>query len=514
MKRMMNRKKISKPSLPHIDRILNTRNAIVVEWDQESLAAVEVADRNNGAEVIRFTVRAFPAGGMNAAWLRAIWQQEHFSERRVICCLPAALVEYKLLVMPALPTAQLEEAVKIEINNGDSSNSTGLVKIIDWRKRDQMVLVNVALVKLESLANDFQVIKQAGLELEWTGVRYQGLRNFINFNRNFLDETTAGTIYLDIGKDATELGIVKNEILVYRRELDWGCSALLNEPKPLETDSVGSSSQGNNSQATLSLGVTDLIEEVRLSLAAFKADAKDEIPSKLEVFGKIEAAPMIRDSLFQEMGLHLYTSEKTKLGGVITHKHTPRLAPLLGLALDHIKVMPPEATRIYTPEQDRARWNREKVLLGIGAVITFSFVLIGLIMMFQASSIRNRQLEEWLQHHSASLNELRRSERQIIGNSKQIQQLDFWLAKQNQELEFLLLLQNNLPDGTQITDLTIENGIVKDLSGVTPSVSLLLNKFRTVPGLRNLKVKGTIASSPAGEVFQMEGMILDKEQAK
>jgi len=499
---MMNLKKMNKLSLSRIGGIFHSRNAVALDWDHQSLAAVEVADRNNGAEIIHFTIRAFPADGMNAAWLKAIWQQEHFSEHRVICCLPPALVEYKSLVMPDLPLAQLEEAVKIEMDSGSSGHSTSLVKIIDWQKQYQMLLVNIALVKLELLAKEFQVLKQAGLEIEWTGFRYQGLQNFINFNRNFWDDTTTSTIYLDIDKDATELGIVKNEVMVYRREIGWGCSALLNNLR------------GNNSQAIISSEITDLIEEVRLSLAAYKADTKDEIPLKIEAFGKIEAAPTIRDSLLQELGLHLYTSEKTKLSGMITHKHTPRLAPLLGLALDHIKILPPKAVRLYTPEQDRSRWNREKLLLGIAVIITCSFALVGLVMIFQASSIRNQQAEVWLQHQSASLSELRRSEHQIIQNTKQIQQLDLWLAKQNQELEFLLLLQNNLPDGTQITDLTIENGIVKDLSGVTPSVSLLLNRFKTVPGLRNLAVKGTIASIPAGEAFQMEGMISDKERAK
>ena len=109
------------------------------------------------------------------------------------------------------------------------------------------------------------------------------------------------------------------------------------------------------------------------------------------------------------------------------------------------------------------------------------------------------------------LNNLRLMERQTTQNTNQIKQLQGWLGKQNQELEFLLLLKNNLPDGTQITNLTIENGMVKDLSGVTPSVSLLLNKIKTVPGLQDLKLKGTISSSLQGEIFQLEGALSGKE---
>jgi hypothetical protein len=480
--------------LPGFNNIAH--NTIVIELGQESLAMVEVANRNNGAELVRFAVRSFPVEGLNATWLKAIWHQEHFSQRRVVYCLPAGLVEYKSLVMPLLPFAQLEAAVKIEINSGNSNGGhlTKLVKIIDWQNQGQMLLVNVALIDQSLLNKDLQLLKEAGLEVAWSGLRYQGLRNFINFNSGFFEESSEGTIYLDFGDVKTEVGIIQNETLVYRRELALGSVDLCNEQDPD--------------------GVSDFLDELRLTFAAYQADTKHQAPLKLVAFGTTETIATVSLSLTQDMGLSWYTPEKTKLTGVITHKYTPRIAPLIGLALDDAGILRPEVVRIYTLEQDRAGVNREKFRIAIGMGIIVVFLFSGITLSLQASSIRDQQTSKWLSHNIALLTKLRQSERQTIRDDNQMKQLNKWLAGQNQELEFILLLKENLPDGTQITDLTIENGIVKDLSGVTPSASSLLNKLKAVPGLQNLKLKGTISASLAGEIFQLEGAIYDKEPSK
>jgi hypothetical protein len=483
-----------------IPKLNNSRtNAVVAELGRESLAVVEVANRSNGIELVRFTVRPLPPEGMNPAWLRAIWRQEHFSQQRAVFCLPAALVKYKSLLMPFLPPAQLEAAVKLELESGNGSHQPGqgaawIIKLIDWQKQDRMLLANAALIEKEPLTKALQVFQEAGIAVEWSGLRYQGLRNFINFNGGFWDDSSEGAIYLDFGAERTELGIIRNEALVYRRELACGCSDLLNEQEP---DAVA-----------------DFIEELRLSLAAYQADSKKKLPSKLGVFGRTEAGASVSRQLDEELGLHCYTPEKTKLTGVITHRHTPRLAPLIGLALDKTAVSRPGAVHIHTPEQETARGNREKLVMATGVAMVIMLLLSGILLGLQASTVKNTQTGVWLEHHAALLAKLRRMERQTSGNANKIKQINDWLAGQNRELEFLLLLKNNLPDGAQITDLTIENGIIKDLSGVAPSASFLLNKFETVPGLQDLKLKGTITASLEGEIFQLEGEIGGKGPTK
>jgi hypothetical protein len=472
----------------------NGRNAILVDLNPETLTVVEVANQNSGAELVRYAVRLLPPDGINPTWLKAVWHQEHFSHHRVIFCLPAAFVKYKSLMMPFLPMAQLEEALKIELESGNDGYQNRLIKIINYQKQEPMVQVNVALVDQELLNKELLLLKQAGLEVEWSGLRYQGLQNFINFNSGFFEESSDGASYLDFCGEKTEFGIIKDEVIVYRRALSLGSQDLLN---------------AEDQQA-----IPDFLEEVRLSIAAYQADTKSNVPQKLGLFGKTEAAPKISQALTAELGLQLYIPEKTKLTGVITYRYTPGLAPLIGLALDKVGIVRQEALRIYTPEQDIARAYRENLLIAIGIGFVVIFVLSGIILAMQANFAKDAQTEGWLQHKSSLLIKLRRTEQQTTRNINQIKYMKDWLGRQNQELEFLLLLKEYLPEGTQITDLTIEDGIVKDLSGITPSASFLLNKIKAIPGLQNLKLKGTISTSLAGEIFQLEGMVSGKEPTK
>jgi hypothetical protein len=462
-------------------------SAIVVELNPETLTVVEVANRNNGAELVRFAVRTLPPDGINATWLKAIWHQEHFSHHRIIYCLPTVFVKYKSLLMPLLPPEQLEEAVKFEMENGNESHLSEIIKIIDWQKQDQMIVVNIALIERELLTKELHLFRQAGIEVDWSGLRYQGLLNFINFNVDFFEESSDGAVYLDFCGQQTEFGIIKDEVMVFRQDfLD---------------------DQDENA-------LPDFLEEVRLSIASYQAESKSKLPPKMGVFGKTDAVAKIGPAITDELKMRLYITEKTKLTGVITHKYTSGLAPLIGLALDKIGVLRPDVLRIYTPEQDNARTNRERLIIAIGIGFVLAFLLSGILLGMQANLTKDGQTNEWLYHKAALLAKLRRSEQQTVHNAMKIKQIDDWLSRQNQELEFLLLLKNNLPDGTQITDLTIEDGIVKDLSGVTPSVSFLLNKMKTISGLQNLKIKGTISTSLEGEIFQLEGTVSGKEPTK
>lgn len=469
-------------------------NAIVAGLGSETLTVVEVANQNSGAEMIRFSARSLPPDGLNAIWLKAIWHQEHFSRRRLIFCLPADWVSYKTLLMPELPLAQLEEAVKIELESENGPRQAGIVKIIEGRKQDAMLAVNVAIVEREQLSQTLQIFKQAGLEVEWSGLRFQGLRNFINFNAGFFEDSSEGVVYLDFGAAKTELGIVQDELVVYRRELSFGGLELLKDESGELTD--------------------DFLEELRLSLAAYQAGSKKKIPPKIGVYGGSAVIAKIGTKLRQELGLPSYVPERSKLSGVLTHKFTSGLAPLIGLALEKAGVMKQEAQRIYTPEQDNFRIKREQLMVGLCGGLSVFLLVCGIMLGLHANMVKQAQTNRWLNQHSAQLSNLRRLEQQTNRNTARIKQLNVWLAGQNRELEFLLLLANNLPEGTQISDLTIENGVVKDLSGLTPSASLMLNKFKNVAGLKELKLKGTITSSLQGEIFQLEGAVNKKEPPK
>ena len=115
---------------------------------------------------------------------------------------------------------------------------------------------------------------------------------------------------------------------------------------------------------------------------------------------------------------------------------------------------------------------------------------------------------------SEIITKLQREKSQTNANITRVRTLEDWLSASGNELEFLRLFKENLPEGTKITDITIEDGVVKDISGVTPSTSMMLNNLRKVKGLDQLKLKGTISITDSGEMFHLEGPIIRKEQSK
>ena len=468
-----------------------SKPVIVLELGKEVLTAVELRNRATGPELIRYTLRNVPQTEYNPGWLKAVWEQEHFSHNKIICVLPTSIVKFKSVIVPNLPDDQLEAAVQMELDNGTGRGE--IYKVINYQKQDQ-ILVKVVVLKNDQLKEHLNFLHEAGLEVLWSGLGSGGIQNFINFNSGYFDDPGEGATYLDLIEEQTEFGVINGAEIVYRRDFPSGAPDVGSE----ESEEF----------------MTDFLEEVRLSLASFKTVAEIPIPSKVWLFGKVEVISQMMVNLKEELRLNLYIPEKSKLTGVLTSQHTPELAPLIGLALDEIGLSRLEPLRIFSMEQATAIAKQQKMMFFAGLGLMGIILAAGLFLGMQAGLEKQAKINQWLAEQAGLISTLRRTEQITNQNLEQIRTMEAWLAIRGRELEFLLTLLENLPEGTKISDITLEDGVVKDLLGTTPQVSLLLNRIRQVPKLQNLTLKGTITSSTEGELFHLEGPITVKEPAK
>ncbi len=466
------------------------KEVIVVELTKEQLIAVEIVFRNTGPELIRYAIRNLPSEGINTAWLKAVWRQEHFSHNKIIFSLPASLIKYKSLKLPVLPMEELANLVQMELA-GTNNQKNEIYKIIGRQDREHKSQVTVAVISNQELTEYINFFRQAGFEVLWSGLRTRGIQNFINFNRGFFEEPGEELSYLDFNEEKTEFGVLRDKQVIYRRVLT--CTIPIS---------------GNPEDEDLA---ADFLEELRLSLAAYQADFKSSIPLKVGIFGMTDAAAGLSQELNEHFGLKFSILDKSKLAGVITHKQTSKLAVVIGLALDQFGIYQQGAIPIYSLEQEQVKSKRQKLLLAVGSGLAALLIISGIVLGMNARLEKENRVRQWLTAKEATLTRLHRIENETKLDLDKINLLEDWLLAQGQELDFLLILQKHLPEGTKITDLIIEDGKIKDLSGVTPSVSLLLNKIKAVPELASLKIKGTITASNEGELFQMEGLISGKE---
>lgn len=474
------------------------KTVIIVEVGERVFRAVEVANQNSGIELIRYAIRNLPPEGLNSEWLKKIWDQEHFSRNRVIYLLPPNLVNFKTVILPVLPAAQIEAAVNVELSNNSTRGM--ILSIIGYYLQNEMIHVKVALIKDELLTEQLRLLEQSGLKVEWSGVRVRGIENFINFNQGFFDEPDHDVAYLDLTEDLTEFGIFKEDEILYRRDF-----------VPGGQDLMAANADENNLDAAI---IADFLEELRLSIASYRVDFSGGIINKLWIFGYTENLVDLLVKLSSEMDLKAFIPTKSRLTGVLTDKNTPQIAPLVGLALEAIGYIQRDYGKIYTEGQRKAL-SKRKALWNVGKFVLVGLgIFIGLVLWMQASIERKSKVDQWLQGKAPRLIRLQYLERASKKAALQIKELEVWLGERDRELEFLKVLLNNLPSGTKVTDMTIEDGIIKDIAGVTPSVSLLLGRIRTVPELSGLKLKGTITTSNIGEIFHLEGKIVPEIKDK
>jgi hypothetical protein len=459
------------------------RKVVVIETAATTFTALEISGGAGSPEVRRLASERLPADGLTDAWLKQLWQQRQFSTTRVIWLAPEALVRYKTLTFMMLPEEQLAAAVQVELES--SGGEAPLWRIIGTQLQGDQVRVRVALIAADQLTQALVTLKQAGLEVLWSGFYWRGLQNFSFFHQDLWETATSRYAYLYLHEDQAEYGVVSETNLFYQRRIKLGNLVLTG--------------------AGADTAFTDLLEEVRLSVAAAKSGGQPTA-DRLWLFGAEEAVLVNVQKTLAKVGLQTVYPAKTHLAGV-TLPNIPRLAPLIGLALDELGWNTQKKLRLYTKEQQQRQITRGQINWVLKFAIAGGFLLLGGWLLAQAKLSERQKQQQWLLRQTDKLIRLQRAEAGARVNLSKIRSLERWSGQKGRELEFLRALQRCLAKDTLITDLTIEEGRVKNLAGLTPSVSLLLTKLEADanPVLNRLQLKGNIMKTESGyELFQLE----------
>jgi hypothetical protein len=457
---------------------------IIVTTDSRRLLAVEVGGAGNGFEVSRLAECPLLGGPITAEWLREVWQKNSFECKRIVCLLPPELMEFRIVRLPQLDPEQMESALRLEYETQNE-----LYVVISKQADAQGVEVKTAVTSDSKLQNYLNVFEAAGLQVLWSGLRCRGLHAFLNFNVAYL-ENVPTQVYLDSNEGRLEMGLIDDSQLLYRRNLGVGFHDL---------------------QQQTADALEDFLEEVRLFFAvALRQSVK--LPDKAWLFGDLRPELLPASALVDEFRIKLDYPQQSRLTGVLTGPATPRFAALLGLALDALNWDPHPEFRIQTKAQKQRRAGRDRWRNAARAGVMILLILGGLSLGLKAQALKEAKNLAWLERNSRRLTYLTRLTGETRRNLQAVRSLEGWLQNRGVKLEFLRVLQANLPEETTIADLYIEDGQLKNLSGVTSSVSELLHNFRRHPALKELKLKGAIVRDQDGrEQFQMEGAINVKE---
>ena len=468
------------------------KKVIVIEVQKQSVSAVELTSQTSGIEIVHYLWWKIPTTGFDYDEFRKVWLEAGFTAKKVISVLPNSLVKYRTITIPSLiPIKQLDAAIRLEL---ETEYGEGIIyKIRKIQEQDVNTVIKVAIVRNDDLAQHNQLIRAAGLEVAWAGLRTRGLHNFLNMNQDVFSNQPLYSAYLDLGSEKAELGIVQGEDIIYCREFSPGADILSNGDPIAEAD---------------------FWEEVRISFTAFSMNTGLQPPDMIRIFGQIPVK-LVTAGKWSDLGCKPVKSDLSQFNGVRIPDHQlAMIAPLLGLGLDNLGSFAQEGQWFYSREQQLSQVKRGQYLAFGKALIIGALLGGGLLLAVQAGVVKDRKNQSWLSLYAEKFQQLQQIEVTTNRDLAAIRTMESWIDNTSSEIEFLRLFQKHLPEGTVISDITIEDGTVKDISGVTPTVSVMLGQFRKISGLAKLKMKGMITVTDQGEIFHLEGPILIKEQGQ
>lgn len=461
-----------------------SKTVITLQWNSTNLIIVELKGNSNQAEILRYTVHPMPESGLTPDLLQQIWREKHFSNNQVIVAIPESIISYQTLQFPILPEEQLQQALRLEL---ESELEKTHYQVINRQKQGEFYLVKVALVQDSNLQTIRELFTKASLRIVWLGFKIRGLFNFINYHHHFFAEDKLSA-FIDLNHTTIEFGLLNDDELLFYRQVEMGANYT----------------------------AADIIAELRLSLAACRQNFQFDFPKQIWLFGIDHLQEELIQRLDAELALNGYRPEKTKLQGIQTGNDTSKIAPSIGIALNALGWDDDKNWCILTKDQQKQEDYRQYLNNGVKGFVVGILILLGLFLWIDSKNIKNDKYRKWIKAKSQLTSSLQKIEVKTREELVAIQKLEAFLELRGREIEFLKIFHDNLPVGTLITDITIEDGSIKNITGITPSVSLLLSKLQQVPELQGLKLKGAITNEEDGkEQFQLEGMIqLTKESLK
>lgn len=371
----------------------------VIQTVAGQFLAVEGRKGGNGFELLHYLDLPQPEGGITPEWLKNIWQKGHFETDRVIFLLSPEMVSYKTLQLPQLPEEQLAAAVRLEYEAKHE-----IYRILEEKKTDQGMVVKTANVDADQLTAMVQSLEAAGLKVVWSGLRFRGLHIYLNFHRDFIvnDEYQ---LYLDILEEETEIGLVNAVDVLFRRDIGLGARHFQNDPSDW-TD--------------------DFLEELRLSLVAI-ARAAGTVPPRLGLFGEVDLESLPLHRIRDELHIECYLPEKTRLTGTFSGNHTPKLAALIGLAMDELDWDPRPGLRFQTVEQVRQDAARErlKFFWKIGGMV--ALIIFGIMFWAQSGAVKAAKDDAWITENLTKIRHLNQLNQAAQKNMATINSLEAWL---------------------------------------------------------------------------------------
>lgn len=400
--------------------------------------------------------------------LARVFAQQRIGKKRIIAALPLSLGRWFRFDLPALTGDALGKAVVLALQEQLQGSFADVIFGFQAKRNGGQTQVHALVFPQRVLQSRIDLLKDAGLRLKYFVPRFYGIINYFLFYPENLpgNETVA---CIDFSTQETEITLFDRNGLLLPRSF----------PNPLKPE---------NQYDTAALAGELRLVHLKLRQEG-KLLARCYLSGWVSGLNPEELSPAVAANLGVDDGATGFILQDGLLS--VTGREgskTPGALTAIGLGLEGLGYTP--ALRIYPNE---AETRKKKIFYSqVVAGLSVFFLIGGLYFQYSA-----HQRNKWL------LRERTRLEQSVEARLMRYENL--W-SNRVPSLRFFTEWEKIAPEGTVITALVIEGNEVKEVSGYTPSFSVLYQRMLSSSSLRNLKIRGGIRKHSEGyEAFRLSG---------
>lgn len=200
---------------------------LVVEPGGHWLKVLRIEPGRGASAVTLAWLKRFDVLDAGAAQALAALVKQHKLERLpILACLPRQAVTVRMLDLPSTESGEINDMVELQAAKQTPYSRDQI--LYDYRivggTRAGYTRILLAIVQRDVLRYRFSLLEDAGLSVEQMTVSSEGLLNWYLRNSGSGDRVTA---LLDIDAEATDLCVMRGDVLLFNRSIKIGAEALL-----------------------------------------------------------------------------------------------------------------------------------------------------------------------------------------------------------------------------------------------------------------------------------------------
>ncbi|MFU8779577.1 MAG: pilus assembly protein PilM [Kiritimatiellia bacterium] len=198
--------------------------ALLLEVSSDWIKLLEITSDRSGVKIAKAYLEPVDVETVIAESLLAACKTCKFSDVPLICAIPRQLVNVRLLELPSVEWAEIQDMVELQVGRQTPYSLQEILsdfKLIGHTRQGTYTRVLLAIVQRSVVRERYYAVEDAGLKVERMGISSEGVMRWLLYHTRKASPEKI-ILLLDVDSYFTHMLVTRHHKVIFTKSLLWG----------------------------------------------------------------------------------------------------------------------------------------------------------------------------------------------------------------------------------------------------------------------------------------------------